>query len=87
MGLAANLKMPNLKWSNETVVIKQSFSVLISLFGGWAVIIVLSVIYFVLGNIVRPVVYLACATAAIFAAAAGITLWIRKKGTEIFRFL
>ena len=87
MGLAANLKMPNLKWSNEIVVIKQSFSVLISLFGGWAVIIVLSVIYFVLGNIVRPVVYLACATAAIFAAAAGITLWIRKKGTEIFRFL
>ncbi len=36
-GLAAGLRFPNMKWTDETMVIKRGAPVFISLFGGWAI--------------------------------------------------
>ena len=44
-GLCLNLKSPNLGWKNETVPIKQSLSVTVALFGGWAVVIAFGALY------------------------------------------
>ncbi len=46
-GLVINLKLPNLNWTSETVVVKQSAATMISLFGGFG-IIALQVLFLVI---------------------------------------
>ena len=84
VGLAVNLKMPNLDWVNETVVIKQSMAVMISLFGGWLEVLVLGGLYFLLRKLMTPMAYLVLAIVIIAAAACLLLLWLRKRGTKIF---
>lgn len=83
-GLFMNLKFPDLKWTNEIVPIKQSFSVTAALFGGWAVIIGMAVIYFLLRNILSPAAYLASASGLLIVLSLLLFMWIKKKGSEIF---
>ena len=46
-GLVINLKLPNLNWTSETVVVKQSAATMISLFGGFG-IVALQVLFLVI---------------------------------------
>lgn len=87
LGLTMNLKFPNLTWTSEIIPIKQSMGVMITLFGGWAVIVALAAGYYLLRNILSPVLYLACVAALLFVAAMGLLCWIRTKGTRIFETL
>lgn len=84
VGLIINLKMPNLDWTNETVPVKQSGSVVISLFGGWALITVLAVVYWLLASFLTPIVYALIIMAAMLAAAVLMYKWICTKGARIF---
>ena len=84
VGLALNLKMHNLNWVNETVVIKQSMAVLIAIFGSWLEVLVLGGLYFLLRNLMTPMAFLVLATFIIAAAACLLLLWLRKRGTKIF---
>ena len=84
MGLAMNLKIPNLDWVNEATVIKQSLPVMIGIFGSWLAVLILAGLYFLFGRIMPQLAYLAAAAAIIAAAAGFITAWIKKKGTVIF---
>lgn len=83
-GLFMNLKFPDLKWTNEIVPIKQSFSVTAALFGGWAVVIGLTVLYFLLRNILSPAAYLFAASALLIIFSVLLFMWIKNKGSKVF---
>ncbi len=87
LGLVLNLKMPNLQWKDETVAVKQGFGVLLNILGGWLLVIVLGVGYFLVRSFVREELYLVFA-ALVLALFAGILLaWLKKKGTAIWEAL
>lgn len=86
-GLFMNLKMPNLTWTNEIVPIKQSVSVMIVLFGGWAVIMALAGLYYLLMDYLSPMVYLVLCVFLLLAVSAVLFGWIRSKGAGILENL
>lgn len=87
LGLVLGLKMPNLSWTNEIVPIKQSMAVMIALFGGWAVVIALAVIYYFVMNFVSPAVYFVLLSTLLLVACVTLLYWIRTKGAQIFEAL
>ena len=86
-GLALNLKMPNLKWTDETVPVKQSMSVMLTLFGGWAVVVALGGAYAALSRLIGPKGYLVCVAVLLAAVCAALTAWIQTRGARIFSSL
>lgn len=86
-GLFMGLKMPNLAWTSEIVPIKQSMGVMITLFGGWALIVGLAGLYYLLRNILSPMWYLIFAIVLVFACSIALFGWIRTKGAQIFERL
>ena len=86
-GLAVNLKTPNLKWSDETVPVKQSLGVMLSMFGGWALVVAMCMLYLLLNKYLSPELYLLCVAAVVAAACAGLLLWLKNRGARIFREL
>ena len=83
-GLAVNLKAPNLKWTNETVPVKQSMGVMVSLFGGWLIVAGLAALYFAVCAHLGAEMYLILCM-ILFAAADGALLyWLKHKGAAIF---
>lgn len=87
MGLALNLKAPNLGWTNETVPVKQSMSVTVALLGGWGIVLVLSGLYFVVGRWTGPAVYLLLCAVALALASALLLLWLKGRGAKRFENL
>ena len=87
LGLCVNLKMPNLNWTSEIVPIKQSMSVMIALFGGWAIIVAFAVVYFLLDSIFSPLWYLAAVSVILVVACIVLLHWLFTKGTKIFEKL
>lgn len=87
LGLAINLKMPNLDWSSEIVPIKQSMGVMLALFGGWAIVVALIGLYVLLESIFSLVAYfvLACGLLLIFCCI--LLHWLLTKGAGIFNTL
>ena len=86
-GLFMNLKAPNLNWTNEVVPIKQSMSVTVTLFGGWAVVLGLGAVYVALNRFISPLVYLAIVFAVLLAAAAFLFMWLKNQGAKILSTL
>lgn len=84
LGLAINLKNPNLTWTNEVTPIKHSVSVMVCIFGGWIYSAALMMLGFGLGRIFGSDVFLAAAAALTAAIAFAIYCWLKKKGTRIF---
>ena len=87
VGLVLGLKMPNLTWTNENAPIKQSISVIIAMLGGWILCAGMGRLYLIGGWFIGAVVYLTIV--AVLFAGLGIVcyLWMKKRGTEIFRWL
>lgn len=86
-GLFMNLKAPNLNWTNEIVPIKQSLSVTVALFGGWAIVLTLGALYLLVNQFVNPFVYLVFVCIILIFAAIQLFLWLKKKGSQIFAML
>ncbi|MGN0482856.1 MAG: hypothetical protein ACI4HI_04815 [Lachnospiraceae bacterium] len=86
-GLMLNLLVPNLKWTNEVVPIKQSMSVMISLFGGWVLVTACFALHMAVGKMVTPIGFFGMVAAILFAAFVGMYVWLKKKGTRIFETL
>ena len=82
-GLFLNLKRPNLNWSNETMVVKQSMAVTISMFGGWILtaLIVVSAIF--LSDAVGGLLLAGLWTIVIGTLAVLLYCWLGKKGSAI----
>ena len=86
-GLFMNLKNPDFTWTNEVVPIKQSMSVLVTLFGGWGAVILLTAIGFLLSQIAGPTVCLIIIVAVVLSAAFGMMRWIMDKGVKVWEKL
>ena len=87
LGLTLGLGMPNMTWTNEIVPIKQSGSVMISLFGGWAYAIIIAVVYIIIGNKIGAVPYLSLILAVTAIISLVLYNRIKKRGPEIFASL
>ncbi|MGN1124540.1 MAG: hypothetical protein ACI4RR_09365 [Eubacterium sp.] len=87
LGLSINLKMPNLNWTNETVAVKQSMSVLIALFGGWAIVIALGLIYFAVERFISDFAFLVIAAILFAVLSAFMFNRLKKNGTKLFEAL
>lgn len=83
-GLVINLKSPNLKWTSETIAVKQSVGVLVAMFGGWILCVLMGVAYYFGAKVISTEVYLAIVTAIIIAASVAMLSWINKKGAKIY---
>ena len=89
-GLAINLKIPNLKWTSEIVAVKQSLSVLVSMFVGWGIAGLILGGNFLFGKLFTTapaMVYLAFAICAMAAVSVVLWLWLKKRGAQIFENL
>lgn len=87
IGLALNLKMPNLSWTDPTVPVKQSLCVVLALFGGWAIIMALGIIYILVMQFVAPIIYLIIVSVVALAVSALLMRFINTKGAKIFETL
>lgn len=86
-GLTINLKMPNLSWTDETVPVKQSMGVLVTLFGGWAFVLLLGALYVLAGSRLTPEWFLLLAAALTGAASGGLLFWLKRRGAVLFAAL
>jgi len=87
VGLALNLKMPNLTWTNEMIPVKQGMPVLIALLSGWLVLPLVVLGFFLLRGVMGCETYLALTTALTAAAALGLGFWLRGRGAAIYASL
>lgn len=58
-GVIINLAFPNVKWTNETIAVKQGLSVLFSMLGGILYSLILCVPYIFIAKFILPEIYLA----------------------------
>ncbi len=87
VGMVLGLKMPNLNWSSEIVVIKQSLGVMLALLLGVLYASLLIGGYFLFGVYIGSVSYTAVAAGLTLAASGTVYAWIRHRGVQIFRSL
>ncbi|MBE6601782.1 MAG: hypothetical protein E7637_04675 [Ruminococcaceae bacterium] len=87
IGLCLNLKFPNLKWVNEAVPVKQSMSVLLSMFGGWGIVLTAGLLYWLTMDFLSPVLFLGIVVCLIAAACILLWQWLRTRGAKILAFL
>ena len=87
-GLFMNLKMPNLNWTNEAVAVKQSGSVMISMFGAWIILIALGAVYALwLIKFMDPRIFLYILIGLFLILTVVLNVWLKKRGTKIFEAL
>lgn len=86
-GLCINLKMPNLHFTNEVTAVKQSMSVLVSMFLNIGVIGLFIGSYFWFGQYLPETGYLTVCIAVLLTANVVIVWWLKKRGTRIFSYL
>ncbi|MDR1954041.1 MAG: hypothetical protein LBQ21_06160 [Clostridiales Family XIII bacterium] len=87
-GLAINLNLPKLEWSNEIYVVKQSASAMITLFGGMGAIALIGLLYALLfSGMMSLMVYLLFCAAVFVIAVAAICIWLMNVGTKKFAAL
>lgn len=82
--LALDLRRPMLDWTNETQPIKQSLNILFSMFGGLLLSVILAGLYFLLGAILSPGIYLLICIVIFAVLTLLIHKWLRGKGRARF---
>ncbi len=87
LGLVLNLKAPNLTWTNEVVPIKQSMSVMLTIFGGMGLVLGLGIGYYLLMDTVDALIYLIGVDVLLAVACAAAVRWLKYKGSKIFASL
>lgn len=87
LGLFLNLKLPNLNWTNETVPVKQSLSVLLAMFLPWGALVLLGLLYYALRNVLAAEFFLLLAGLIVAALSVFLLIWLKKRGAKIFASL
>ena len=83
LGLMINLKLPNLNWTNETVAVKQSASVIVAMLANWGVIFLFFIGFYFLGEPLGPSLFMLLCTVLCAAASALSLLWLKNRGQKI----
>ncbi len=86
-GLYLNLRNPRLNWTDETIPIKQSGSVAITLFGSWVVALVLVFVGYLLRNIISPKVFVLILLVIFAILSTLMERWIKTTGAAWFNEL
>lgn len=87
-GLVINLKMPNLNWTNEAIAVKQSGSVMLTLFGSWVVLIGLGALYaLLLIKFISPQVFLYILIGLFLVLTVALNAWLNTRGKKVFEAL
>ena len=86
-GLCLNLKKPNLTWTNETVPVKQSASIMIALFGDWFICLLFGGIGFFTMSIIDPIYFMIGSAFVLAGISVLLNRWLKNKGTVIFKNL
>ncbi len=87
LGLAINLKLPNLNWTNELHPVKQSLSTVLSMFAEWAVLGLLVGGYFLFGKYLFSGGYFLVCILLSMAVIGLLTAWLGTRGKQIFEEL
>lgn len=82
-----DLKRPNLNWTNETVVIKQSMNAFFDILAGWVEggIVIVAIIF--LAPAIGSTATLAIINALLLILFIPVDIWINKRGTKVFEAL
>lgn len=86
-GLICNLKAPNLSWTSEIIPIKQSLSVMLALFGGWVIVFLFAVSYYLLREHITVVLFLVCVDMVLLVFDIILLIWLKKRGSMILEIL
>lgn len=87
-GLFLGIKMPNLSWTNEITPIKQSASVMLSLFGGFIYGALFCGIYLqIVSRWIRFEIYMMIFTILTAGLCTLLCGWLKKKGSKILAAL
>lgn len=84
MGLFLDLLNPNLVWSSETVPIKRSMSVTVMILGGWAIGVAVTVVVYLLSDIMSIQMILTVIFAVFLIAYRLVHNWLMTKGANRF---
>lgn len=84
-GMAVNLHFPKLDWENETIVVKQSASAMLGVFGGMILTAVLALVYlFLLMDKMSFAAFGLLAAALLLAGALLLLRFLATRGKQIF---
>lgn len=83
-GLFLGILRPNYAWTSELAPIKQSLSVMIAMFGGWALAAAIAVPYLMAGYQLGAAVYLLITGAVLLVLDILLFIWLKKIGTKLF---
>ena len=86
-GLAINLKLPNLRWTNELVAVKQGVSVIVAMFVGWGTIGTLVGGYFLFGKYMQSEWYMLLCSGLLSIVDGWLCVWLKRRGERIFESL
>lgn len=87
IGLALNLKLPMLQWSNEMVPVKQSMAALAAMAAQAGLVAAPALLWAAVGEYFSAWGYLLCSLAFFVAVGVLVWTWLRKTGTKIFKEL
>lgn len=86
-GLFLAVKLPNLNWTSEISPIKQSASVGLSLLVNISYPIIYGVLFFIAGDKIGYIIYMAAFAVLTLAISAVLYFWLKKKGSADFAAL
>ena len=87
-GVTVNLHFPKFDWINETVVVKQSMSVMIAMFGGWGITVIPLLLYvFALSGVLSAEAFIVIFTAVIAVVCIWMWFYLRTRGGAKFEQL
>ncbi|MCQ2412243.1 MAG: hypothetical protein MJ057_04735 [Sphaerochaetaceae bacterium] len=86
-GLMINLKKPNQNWTSEAMVVKQSFGVMIAMFGGWLFGMVVIVSGILLAKTISATLILVLWSIVTIILDVLLFCWLKTKGCRIFQSL
>ena len=82
--LFLGLKMPNLNWTNELTPIKQSFGIMVAMFGGWIYIGIIVALYLLFGEHLSDTLLMTVFALINCGLCVVLSNWLRKQGSAIF---
>jgi len=86
-GLVLNLLLPRFEWLSETVVLKQSASVMAAVFGGMAIVAVPVLVFVFFASNVPGDIYMALCALLFFILSLIMLGFLKGRGTRIFNDL
>lgn len=87
MGLVINLKMPNLNWTSEVAVIKQSASVLVSMLVNVGTVFAFGGLYYLMQNALQAEVILSIFSVFLLAITSAFAFNLKNNSSKKFMYL